>query len=225
MASQFIHISLPDGTRKQVPTGCTVRDALTPDGKRLDPKILAAKVDGTPVDLFYSLEQDATIEPLTFESAEGREVYRHSSTHIMAQAVKEVFPSAQLTIGPALEDGFYYDFAFDRPFTPEDLEKIEARAVEITKRGLAVSRSELSKQDAITFFQDRGEQYKVELINSFDDGAPISLYRQGDFVDLCRGPHLPTTGHVGAFKLLSTGGAYWRGDERNPMLQIGRAHV
>jgi len=180
---------------------------------------LAAKVNGVPMDLFHALDQDASVEPLTFESAEGREVYRHSSTHIMAQAVKEVFPSAQLTIGPALDDGFYYDFAFDRPFTPEDLEKIEARAIEITKRGLTVSRSELSKEDAIKFFQDRGEAYKVELINSFDDGSPISLYRQGEFVDLCRGPHLPTTGYVGAFKLLSTGGAYWRGDERNPMLQ------
>ena len=219
MASQLIHITLPDGTRKQVPTGCTVRDALTPQGGRLDGKILAAKVNGAPMDLFHALEHDATVEPLTFESAEGREVYRHSSTHIMAQAVKEVFPTAQLTIGPALEDGFYYDFAFDRPFTPEDLEKIEARAIEITKRGLSVSRSELSKEEAIKFFQDRGEQYKVELINSFEDGSPISLYRQGEFVDLCRGPHLPSTGYVGAFKLLSTGGAYWRGDERNPMLQ------
>ena len=219
MASQLIHITLPDGTRKQVPTGCTVRDALTPQGGRLDGKILAAKVNGTPMDLFHTLEHDATVEPLTFESAEGREVYRHSSTHIMAQAVKEVFPTAQLTIGPALEDGFYYDFAFDRPFTPEDLEKIEARAIEITKRGLSVSRSELSKEEAIKFFQDRGEAYKVELINSFEDGSPISLYRQGEFVDLCRGPHLPSTGYVGAFKLLSTGGAYWRGDERNPMLQ------
>ena len=137
----------------------------------------------------------------------------------MAQAVKEVFPTAQLTIGPALDEGFYYDFAFERPFTPDDLEKIEARAKEIMKRGLAVTRTELSKPDAIKFFQDRGEAYKVELIQSFDDQSPISLYRQGEFVDLCRGPHLPTTGHVGAFKLLSTGGAYWRGDERNPMLQ------
>ncbi len=219
MASQLIHITLPDGTRKQVPAGCTVREALTPEGGRLDAKVLAAKINGEPMDLSRPLEQDATIEPLTFESAEGREVYRHSSTHIMAQAVKEVFPTAQLTIGPALDDGFYYDFAFDRPFTPEDLEKIEARAIEIMKRGLTVTRSELSKQDAIKFFQERGEGYKVELINSFDDASPISLYRQGDFVDLCRGPHLPTTGYVGAFKLLSTGGAYWRGDERNPMLQ------
>ncbi|MGZ8421762.1 MAG: threonine--tRNA ligase [Nitrospira sp.] len=219
MASQFIHITLPDGTRKQVPAGCTVRDALTPTGGRLDPKVLAAKVNGESMDLSRSLDHDATIEPLTFESAEGREVHRHSSTHIMAQAVKEVFPTAQLTIGPALDEGFYYDFAFERPFTPEDLEQIEARAKDIMKRGLAVTRSELSKQDAIRFFQDRGEAYKVELIQGFDDQSPISLYSQGEFVDLCRGPHLPTTGHVGAFKLLSTGGAYWRGDERNPMLQ------
>ncbi len=219
MASQFIHITLPDGTRKQVPAGCTVRDALTPTGGRLDPKVLAAKVNSEPMDLSRPLEHDATIQPLTFESAEGREVHRHSSTHIMAQAVKEVFPTAQLTIGPALDEGFYYDFAFERPFTPEDLEKIEARAKDIMKRDLAVTRSELSKQDAIKFFQDRGEAYKVELIQGFDDQSPISLYRQGEFVDLCRGPHLPTTGHVGAFKLLSTGGAYWRGDERNPMLQ------
>lgn len=219
MASQFIHITLPDGTRKQVPAGYSVRDALTATGERLDAKVLAAKVNGEPVDLSRPLNHDATIEPLTFESAEGREVYRHSSTHIMAQAVKEVFPTAQLTIGPALDEGFYYDFAFERPFTPEDLEKIEARAKEIVKRGLTVTRSELSKQDAIKFFQDRGETYKVELIQGFDDQSPISLYSQGEFVDLCRGPHLPTTGHVGAFKLLSTGGAYWRGDERNPMLQ------
>jgi threonyl-tRNA synthetase len=219
VASQFIHITLPDGSRKQVPAGYSVRDALTATGERLDAKVLAAKVNGEPADLSRPLNHDATIEPLTFESPEGREVYRHSSTHIMAQAVKEVFPTAQLTIGPALDEGFYYDFSFERPFTPEDLEKIEARAKEIMKRGLTVTRSELSKQDAIKFFQDRGEAYKVELIQGFDDQSPISLYSQGEFVDLCRGPHLPTTGHVGAFKLLSTGGAYWRGDERNPMLQ------
>jgi threonyl-tRNA synthetase len=188
-------------------------------GERLNATVLAAKVNGEPADLSRRLDRDATVEPLTFASPEGREVYRHSSTHIMAQAVKEVFPTAQLTIGPALEEGFYYDFAFDRPFTPDDLDKIEVKAKDIMKRGLAVTRTELSKQDAIKFFQDRGEAYKVELIQGFDDQSPISLYSQGDFVDLCRGPHLPTTGYVGAFKLLSTGGAYWRGDERNPMLQ------
>jgi threonyl-tRNA synthetase len=171
------------------------------------------------MDLSRTLSEDATIEPIRFDSPEGREVYRHSSTHVMAQAVKELFPTAQLTIGPALEDSFYYDFAYDRPFTPEDLSNIEERARDIAKRKLAITRRELSKRDAIEFFKARGEQYKVELIEGFPDGEPISAYAQGDFVDLCRGPHLPSTGHIGAFKLLTTAGAYWRGDERNPMLQ------
>lgn len=214
-----ITITLPDGTRRQVPQGSTVQDSLTAPGARLDRSILAAKVDGKPADLSQRLTQDATVEPLTFASADGREVYRHSSTHLMAQAVKELFPSAQLTIGPALEDSFYYDFAFERPFTPEDLAKIEAKAMEIAKRNLPISRREFSKAEAIEFFASRGEHYKVELIKGFPDGEPVSAYTQGDFVDLCRGPHLPSTGHVTAFKLLSTGGAYWRGDERNPMLQ------
>jgi threonyl-tRNA synthetase len=219
LSSVQITITLPDGSRRQVPTGCTVQEALAQAGARLDQAVLAAKVDGRPVDLSSVLTKDAAIEPLTFDSPDGREVYRHSSTHIMAQAVKEVFPTAQLTIGPALEEGFYYDFAFDRPFTPEDLEKIEARAKEIIARSLTVKRTELPKDDAVSFFRSRGELYKVEMIQGFEDSQPVSLYSQGEFVDLCRGPHLPTTGHVGAFKLLSTGGAYWRGDERNPMLQ------
>lgn len=219
MAAQHIHITLPDGTHKQVPAGSSVGDALAQAGIPIGPDILAAKVNGVPSDLSRRLHEDAAIEPLNFASAEGREVYRHSSTHIMAQAVKEVFPTAQLTIGPALEEGFYYDFAFDRPFTPDDLASIEARAKEIIKRNLGITRKELPKEEAISFFESRGEHYKVEMIRGFEEGQPISLYKQGDFIDLCRGPHLPTTGRVGAFKLLSTGGAYWRGDERNPMLQ------
>lgn len=219
MAAQHIHITLPDGTRKQVPAGGSVGDALVQAGVPIGPDVLAAKVNGVPSDLSRPLQEDAAIELLTFASAEGRDVYRHSSTHIMAQAVKEVFPTAQLTIGPALEEGFYYDFAFDRPFTPEDLASIEARAKEIIKRDLGITRRELPKEEAIRFFESRGEHYKVEMIRGFDESQPISLYEQGDFIDLCRGPHLPATGRVGAFKLLSTGGAYWRGDERNPMLQ------
>ena len=219
MVAQHIHITLPDGTHKQVPAGSSVGDALAQAGIPIGPDILAAKVNGVPSDLSRRLHEDAAIEPLNFASAEGREVYRHSSTHIMAQAVKEVFPTAQLTIGPALEEGFYYDFAFDRPFTPDDLASIEARAKEIIKRNLGITRKELPKEEAISFFESRGEHYKVEMIRGFEEGQPISLYKQGDFIDLCRGPHLPTTGRVGAFKLLSTGGAYWRGDERNPMLQ------
>jgi threonyl-tRNA synthetase len=211
-------ITLHDGRTAEVAAGETVGSALTALGI-MSPAILAAKVNGRVLDLSSSMHEDATVEPLTFESFEGRDVYRHSSTHIMAQAVKELFPSAQLTIGPALEDSFFYDFAFERPFTSEDLENIERRAGDIIKRNLPISRREFSKQEAIDFFKRLGEDYKVELIQGFPDGEPISAYSQGDFVDLCRGPHLPDTGHVGAFKLLTTAGAYWRGDERNPMLQ------
>ncbi|MEW6245767.1 MAG: threonine--tRNA ligase [Nitrospirota bacterium] len=218
MASRSICVTLRDGTKKEVPAGCTIGEALVRAGVPLGPDILAAKVNGQPVDLDRILAEDATIEPLTFDSPEGREVYRHSSTHIMAQAVKEVFPSAQLTIGPAIEDGFYYDFAFERPFTPEDLEKIEARALEIIKADKPFKRMEMPKQQAIRFFRERGEQYKAEMIEGFEDQA-VSLYSQGEFIDLCRGPHLPSTGRVGALKVLSSAGAYWRGDERNPMLQ------
>jgi threonyl-tRNA synthetase len=212
-------ISIKDGPSGDVQTGRTVGDTLSALGVPQGADILAARVNGIVMDLSRTLSEDATIEPIRFDSPDGREVYRHSSTHVMAQAVKELFPTAQLTIGPALEDSFYYDFAYDRPFTPEDLSNIEERARDIAKRKLAITRRELSKRDAIEFFKARGEQYKVELIEGFPDGEPISAYAQGDFVDLCRGPHLPSTGHIGAFKLLTTAGAYWRGDERNPMLQ------
>jgi len=211
-------ISVKNGPSSDIQTGETVGDALSELGVASQ-DILAAKVDGTVVDLSRPLSGSSIVEPLRFDSAEGREVYRHSSTHILAQAVKELFPSAQLTIGPALEDSFYYDFAFERPFTPEDLERIEERAAEIITRNLTITRREFSKEDAIDFFQARGERYKVELIQGFPDGEPITAYAQGDFIDLCRGPHVPTTGSVGAIKLLTTAGAYWRGDERNPMLQ------
>jgi threonyl-tRNA synthetase len=211
---QQIHITLPDGSRRSIPAGSSVADVL-----RHDAAFLAAKVNGALVDLSTILYEDAVVEPVTFASPEGREVYRHSSTHIMAQAVKEVFPSAQLTIGPALEDTFYYDFAFERPFTPEDLDKIEARAQEIIKADRPFTRREMPREEGMKFFRNLGEQYKAEIIEGFQDQT-VSLYEQGGgFVDLCRGPHLPSTGRVGALKLLSTGGAYWRGDERNPMLQ------
>jgi len=212
-------IAIKDGPSGDVQTGRTVGDTLSALGVPLGADMLAARVNGTVMDLSHPLSEDATIEPIRFDSPEGREVYRHSSTHVMAQAVKELFPTAQLTIGPALEDSFYYDFAYERPFTPEDLANIEERARDIAKRKLTITRREFSKQDAIEFFKARGEQYKVELIAGFPEGEPISAYTQGDFVDLCRGPHLPSTGHIGAFKLLTTAGAYWRGDERNPMLQ------
>ena len=212
-------ITLKNGRSSDLPSGQTVAAALSSLGVQVGGDIFAAKVNGQVVDLSKPLAEDAVLEPLGFDSPEGREVYRHSSTHVMAQAVKELFPTAQLTIGPALEDSFYYDFAFDRPFTPEDLENIEARAAEIARRKLVITRREFTKQEAIEFFRARGEGYKVELIQGFPDGEPISAYAQGDFVDLCRGPHLPSTGHIGSLKLLNAAGAYWRGDERNPMLQ------
>jgi threonyl-tRNA synthetase len=212
-------VTLKNGKSFDVPPGYTIAQALAAGGIPVGPEVLAASVNGRPTDLSAPLTADATIDPLGFDTAEGREIYRHSSTHIMAQAVKELFPAAQLTIGPALEDSFYYDFAYDRPFTPEDLENIEQRAREIAKRKLAVTRRDLTKQEALELFRSRGEHYKVELIQGFPDREPISIYTQGEFVDLCRGPHVPSTGHVGALKLLTTAGAYWRGDERNPMLQ------
>ena len=212
-------VTLKTGKSFDVPPGYTIAQALAAGGIPVGPDVLAASVNGRPTDLSAPLTADATIDPLGFDTAEGREIYRHSSTHIMAQAVKELFPAAQLTIGPALEDSFYYDFAYDRPFTLEDLENIEQRAREIAKRKLAVTRRDLTKQEALELFRARGEHYKVELIEGFPDREPISIYTQGEFVDLCRGPHVPSTGHVGALKLLTTAGAYWRGDERNPMLQ------
>ena len=212
-----IEVSLPDGVHRRIPAGSTVADALNVQASNTE--VLAAKVNGTLVDLTATLQDNATIEPVTFATPEGKEVYRHSSTHIMAQAVKELFPTAQLTIGPALEESFYYDFAFDRPFTPEDLEKIEARAQEIIKANRPFVRKEMSREEGMKFFHGQGEEYKVEIIEGFTDPT-VSLYEQGTgFVDLCRGPHVPSTGYVGALKLLSTGGAYWRGDERNAMLQ------
>ncbi|MBI5410384.1 MAG: threonine--tRNA ligase [Nitrospirae bacterium] len=218
VGTQQIQITLPDGSRRHVPAGCTAREALGGSSAGLAPNVLAVKVNGAPMDLDAVLSGDAVLEPLTFQSPDGKEVYRHSSTHIMAQAVKNIFPSAQLTIGPAIEEGFFYDFAFERPFTPDDLQKIEARAHEIIKANYPIKRMEMPRLDAVEFFKERGEQYKAEIIESLPDQA-VSLYSQGDFIDLCRGPHLPSTGAVGALKLLSSAGAYWRGDERNPMLQ------
>ncbi len=217
MGAHDIQVTLPDGTLKPVPAGSTVADAL--GGTLLKKDVLAVKVNGVAKDLSAVLTADASLEPVTFDSPDGKDVYRHTSTHIMAQAVKELFPSAQLTIGPAIEEGFYYDFAFDRPFTPDDLEKIEARALEIIKRNLPIARMEMPRAEAVRLSKDRGEAYKAEIIETMIQAPVISLYKQGDFIDICEGPHLPSTGYVGAFKLLSSAGAYWRGDERNPMLQ------
>jgi threonyl-tRNA synthetase len=214
----MIQLSVPGKEPQVFPRGTSAKDALAKLGSLSSAEVFAVKVNGVEQDLVSPLNEDATIEPLAFDSPEGKEIYRHSSTHIMAQAVKECFPTAQMTIGPAIEEGFFYDFAFERPFTPEDLEKIEQRAKAIIDSDLTVTRLEMSKAEAIDFYRKRGELYKVEILEGIPD-EHISMYKQGEFVDLCRGPHVPSTGHIKAFKLLSSAGAYWRGDERNPMLQ------
>lgn len=213
-----IQLSVPGKEPQAFPKGISAKEALDKLGSLGSADVFAVKVNGVQTDLLATLNNDATIEPLSFDSSEGKEIYRHSSTHIMAQAVKECFPTAQMTIGPAIEEGFFYDFAFERPFTPEDLEKIEQRAKAIIDSNLTVARLEMSKAEAIDFYRTRGELYKVEILEGLPD-EQISMYQQGEFVDLCRGPHVPSTGQIKAFKLLTSAGAYWRGDERNPMLQ------
>jgi threonyl-tRNA synthetase len=218
LTQKAIHISFPDGASHDLPEGMTARDALTQVMGSLPSDVFAVKLDGIPRDLDTPLQNDSSLEPVTFNSEEGKEIYRHSSTHIMAQAVKDCFPTVNLTIGPAIEEGFFYDFAFERPFTPEDLERIEQRANEIIQSDLRIKRLEMSKAEALQLFKNQGEAYKVELIEGFEDQI-VSMYQQGDFIDLCRGPHVGSTGQIKALKLLSSAGAYWRGDERNPMLQ------
>ncbi len=212
-----IDVSVSGGEAKSFPSGITAKEVLQHCGVDR-PDVFAVSVDRVPMDLSTPLTQNGYLEPISFSSPDGKEIYRHSSTHIMAQAVKDVFPTANVTIGPAIEEGFFYDFAFERPFTPEDLEKIEARAHEIMKADLPITRLEMSKDEAIQFFENKKEAFKVEIIKQIEDDR-VSLYQQGDFVDLCRGPHVGSTGQVKALKLLSSAGAYWRGDERNPMLQ------
>jgi len=210
-------VSVSEGEAKSFPSGITAREVLQHCGGDR-PDVFAVSVDRVPMDLSTPLTQNGSLEPISFSSPDGKDIYRHSSTHIMAQAVKDVFPTANITIGPAIEEGFFYDFAFERPFTPEDLEKIEARAHEIMKADLPITRLEMSKDEAVQFFENKKEAFKVEIIKQIEDDR-VSLYQQGDFVDLCRGPHVGSTGQVKALKLLTSAGAYWRGDERNPMLQ------
>jgi threonyl-tRNA synthetase len=214
----YIVVSYPGGSSQRVSKGMTAAEALALLTGKLPETVIAALVDGKPVDLAYALEADATVAPITFDMPEGKEVYRHSSAHVMAQAVKDLFPSAKLTIGPPIEEGFYYDFAYERPFTPEDLEKIEARIQEIIRADRPFRRMVMSRDQAVDYFKERSEDYKCEMIRGFADET-VSLYDQGGLVDLCRGPHVPSTGRIHAIKLLSSAGAYWRGDERNPMLQ------
>ncbi len=215
-----IKVILPGSKEASCRSGISVQEILAGwDGARL-PAIVAASVNGTAVDLSHTLKGDAVIEPIDVASPEGLSILRHSMAHVMAQAVQDTFPGALVTIGPAIEDGFYYDFEYEESFTPQDLERIESRMREIAAADAPFVRRELSRQEAVDLFQKRGERYKVELINDLPaDVTRVSIYTQSGYVDLCRGPHCPSTGMVRAFKLLNVAGAYWRGDERNKMLQ------
>jgi len=213
-------VTLPDGSKKPFPEPVTGSAVAASIGARLAKDAVAIRIDGTLCDLTLPLEDDVSIEIVTRSSTEGLELLRHDAAHVMAEAVKELYPDTQVTIGPAIEDGFYYDFAREEPFTPEDLEAIEARMREIVGRDEAIVREVWTRDEAVDFFTGQGELYKAEIIASIPAQEMISLYRQGEFIDLCRGPHLPSTGRLGqAFKLTKLAGAYWRGDSRNAMLQ------
>ena len=211
-----IHITLPDGKSVEVQRGTRV-DEIAPSSAT-NGNIIAAKIDGRPADLSRRLDSDCSLAWVSIDSPDGLDVLRHSTAHLMAQAVQSLFPGTQVTIGPTIEDGFYYDFKRDRAFTPEEIEKIEARMEEIAKSNLKVTREEMPKSQAIELFRRMGEDYKVAIIEDIPDES-VSLYRQGDWVDLCRGPHVPSTGVIKAFKLTGVAGAYWRGNEKNEMLQ------
>ncbi len=216
----MISITLPDGSARQFESGSTGGVVAAAIGPGLAKAALAIRLDGELVDLATPIERDAAIEIVTSKSPDALELLRHDAAHVMAEAVKELYPETQITIGPNIEDGFFYDFARETPFTPEDLETIEARMHEIVKRDEAVIREVWDRDEAVAFFKDQGELYKAEIIADLPEGEAISLYRQGDFIDLCRGPHLPSTARLGkAFKLMKLAGAYWRGDSNNPMLQ------
>ena len=212
-------ITLPDGSQRDFPAPISVADIAADIGPGLAKAALAGKVDGAVVDTSFVVQSDAELAIITSRDAEGLEVIRHSTAHLLAQAVKQLFPEAQVTIGPVIEDGFFYDFAFERAFTPEDLEAIEAKMHALAKADMPVQRTVMERDDAIKHFQAQGEHYKAEIIESIPVGEDIGLYGQGDWADLCRGPHVPSTGHLKAFKLTKLAGAYWRGESSNEMLQ------
>ncbi len=212
-----VQINLPDGSEKSFPKGTTVGDIIKSTG--IQNGTVGAKVNGKLVDFWFEIDTDSTVEPVRTGTKEGLFFIRHTAAHIMAEAVQSLFPEARVTIGPVIENGFYYDFEYSRGFTPEDLEKIEKKMKEIIGQKKPLIRKKVSRESAINLFKDEGESYKVEIVNDLPPGERITIYEQGEWHDLCRGPHAPSTGYVKAFKLLSTAGAYWRGDEKNPMLQ------
>lgn len=215
----MIRVTLPDGSQREVERGTTPLAVAESIGPRLAKAAVAARVDGKVMGLTTPLIEDARLELLTFDSEEGRGVYRHSSSHVLAEAVRHLFPNVKFGIGPAIADGFYYDFQVEKPFTPEDLEKIEAEANRIIKEDQPFVREELSREDAIALFEKLGEPFKVELVKDLPADATITTYKNGDFLDLCAGPHLPNANRIKVLKILSVAGAYWRGNEKRPMLQ------
>jgi threonyl-tRNA synthetase len=215
----MVSIRLPDGAVRQFDAPVSVAGIAASIGPGLAKAALAGKVDGKLVDTSFVVERDASVAIVTDKDPEGLDVIRHSTAHLLAYAVKELFPDAQVTIGPVIEDGFYYDFWYKRPFTPEDLAAIEKRMAELARRDEPVARSEMPRDDAVKYFEGLGEHYKAEIIASIPSNEPISLYAEGKFIDLCRGPHVPSTGRLKVFKLMKLAGAYWRGDSRNEMLQ------
>ncbi|MDR2710089.1 MAG: threonine--tRNA ligase [Burkholderiales bacterium] len=214
-----INVQLPDGSVKSFAAPVTVADVASSIGAGLARAALAGKVDEKLVDTSFLIDRDAKFSIITAKDAEGFDVIRHSTAHLLAYAVKTLFPDAQVTIGPVIEDGFYYDFSYKRPFTPEDIAAIEAKMTELAKKDEPVVRSVMPRDDAVQFFKEMGEHYKAEIIASIPTNEDISLYREGAFIDLCRGPHVPSTGHLKVFKLMKLAGAYWRGDSKNEMLQ------
>jgi threonyl-tRNA synthetase len=213
------NITLPDGSVRAYDKPVSVAEIAASIGPGLAKAALAGKVDGKVVDTSHVVDRDATLAIVTDKDPAGLDVIRHSTAHLLAYAVKELFPDAQVTIGPVIEDGFYYDFSYKRPFTPEDLAAIEKRMTELARKDEPVVRSEMPRDEAVKFFEGMGEHYKAEIIASIPSAEPISLYREGGFIDLCRGPHVPSTGRLKVFKLTKLAGAYWRGDSKNEMLQ------
>ena len=210
----MIHITLPDGSQRGFDGPVTVADVAASIGAGLAKAALGGKVDGRLVDTTHLIETDAALSIVTAKDADGLEMIRHSTAHLLAYAVKELFPDAQVTIGPVIEHGFYYDFSYKRPFTPEDLVAIEKRMTELANKDETVHRRVVPRDEAVAYFKGLGEHYKAELIASIPSNEDVSLYREGAFEDLCRGPHVPSTGKLKHFKLMKVAGAYWRGDHR-----------
>ncbi len=212
-------VTLPDGTLKSFDSAITVADVASSIGSGLAKAALAGEVDGQLVDTSFLIEYDVNLSIITNKDEKALEIIRHSTAHLLAQATQQVYPKAQVTIGPVIDNGFYYDFSYKEGFSEQDLAKIEKKMNAIVKQNLPIERQEVSRDNAIKLFRSMGEDYKAEIISSIPASEVLSLYKQGDFVDLCRGPHVPSTGKLKAFKLMKLAGAYWRGDSKNEMLQ------